>query len=75
MIKAMRERKMAFNVGDTVKLKSGGPLMTVTNPSAHAGGKAVVSCNWFDGSDIKGGVFPAETLELAAKPQPTKITR
>jgi uncharacterized protein YodC (DUF2158 family) len=57
---------MAFNKGDVVQLKSGSPLMTVTNPSAVAGGHAVVSCTWFVGDKVEAGVFPAETLKLAS---------
>jgi uncharacterized protein YodC (DUF2158 family) len=32
-------------------------------------GKAVIRCTWFDKNEIKSGVFPAETLELATKPK------
>jgi uncharacterized protein YodC (DUF2158 family) len=63
---------MTFRVGDTVKLKSGGPLMTVTNPGGQTGGKTVVSCTWFDGSEVKASVFPPDALEVATKPDYAK---
>jgi len=56
---------MTFKVGDVVKLKSGGPLMTVANPNATAGGHAVIGCTWFDGKTPHAEMFPAETLEIA----------
>jgi uncharacterized protein YodC (DUF2158 family) len=45
-----REKDMAgstFKVGDVVKLKSGGPKMTVAGPAVSkiAG---YISCSWFD---------------------------
>jgi uncharacterized protein YodC (DUF2158 family) len=51
-----------FNSGDTVMLKSGGPLMTVEQyvktQDAH-----LVRCVWFDGNTEKYGAFPEATLE------------
>jgi uncharacterized protein YodC (DUF2158 family) len=50
---------MAFNIGDVVQLKSGGPLMTVDNIDPHD----MINCMWFDGREKKSGVFPAATLK------------
>lgn len=46
-----------FKPGDTVELKSGSPLMTVTEVSG-----ALISCTWFRGKENNHGVFPAVTL-------------
>jgi uncharacterized protein YodC (DUF2158 family) len=48
--------------GDTVRLKSGGPKMTVTT----VGNDGKVYCTWFDNTDPKHGVFPPATLEVLA---------
>lgn len=48
----------AFNVGDKVQLKSGGPVMTVESVSSGN-----VTCLWFAGSESKCQAFPAATLE------------
>jgi uncharacterized protein YodC (DUF2158 family) len=69
------EGNMALNVGTTVKLKSGGPLMTVEEPNAHAGGKPVVKCTWFDKGELKSGLFPAETLTETGIPKPVRLMR
>ncbi|SMC86862.1 YodC family protein [Chryseobacterium sp. YR221] len=45
--------------GDVVKLKSGGPKMTVKGQ----GGPYWV-CSWFDDLELKEGVFSAEQLEI-----------
>ena len=55
---------MAFKVGDIVKLKSGGPLMTVTNPNGTVNGVAVVSCAWFDHAKPCANLFPPDSLEI-----------
>ena len=47
----------AFNPGDTVCLKSGGPLMTVKVIQAD---KAL--CIWFDGPNKKEAQFPTVTI-------------
>ncbi len=44
--------------GDTVRLKSGGPVMTV---SAHMTG-AGFACQWFVGGELKDGLFQPESL-------------
>lgn len=58
-------------IGDTVKLKSGGPLMTVnefTTAHIHSSSdspKDHVLCQWFDESHIcKTGRFAVAALEL-----------
>jgi uncharacterized protein YodC (DUF2158 family) len=53
----MEEKKIKR--GDTVRLKSGGPIMTVGG--AEMGG--AYECSWFAGSDLKRGTFYAEQLD------------
>jgi uncharacterized protein YodC (DUF2158 family) len=55
---------MAFNVGDLVQLKSGGPKMTVEKLEGSE-----VSCVWFDGTNPKYGIFPVNTLKIYESPQ------
>ncbi|BBL90609.1 hypothetical protein VroAM7_32620 [Vibrio rotiferianus] len=48
-----------FNVGDCVQLKSGGPVMTVSDTDG-----STVRCQWFDmNQEVKTLNFRAETLE------------
>lgn len=50
----------AINVGDTVRLKSGGPLMTVLKEDSQ--GRYV--CQWFVGGEkLEQGIFAAESLQ------------
>lgn len=58
-----------FKIGDLVKLKSGGPLLTVTNIEQELTFIAIV-CVWFDGGDPKVNKFKEETLGLC---QPAKL--
>jgi uncharacterized protein YodC (DUF2158 family) len=52
----------AFNVGDTVRLRSGGPVMTiVARPEGSHGWQTF----WFAGDELRNEFFPAETLESA----------
>ncbi len=54
-----------FAVGDLVKLKSGGPEMTVraipTDFSKH------YICQWFAGKKLEQGSFPNDSLESIKK--------
>lgn len=47
-----------FKTGDTVKLISGGPIMTVEKIAYN--GK--VSCQWFAGKKLEHGDFPPNSL-------------
>jgi uncharacterized protein YodC (DUF2158 family) len=51
-----------FNVGDIVKLKSGGPNMTVDNASGSR-----VMCNWFDGVVCQQWQFDQGAIEKVTK--------
>lgn len=59
----------AFQKGDVVLLKSGGPLMTVESVGAFGGGmsgKAAfegAKCVWFEGNNVKREAFPNEVLD------------
>ena len=59
-----------FQIGDVVKLKSGGPKMTVTGTGKDMYGKPTVVCTWFAQHDTKRetGVFPVETVEAVTEP-------
>jgi uncharacterized protein YodC (DUF2158 family) len=46
-------------IGDTVQLKSGGPIMTLGNEMAAGGWK----CQWFSGTELKEGLFRLEQLK------------
>lgn len=60
---------MAFKIGDVVKLKSGGPAMTVTGEGRDAKGKPRTGCTWFNKDDIEqNGVFAQDALELSSAP-------
>lgn len=50
-----------FNVGEIVKLKSGGPDMTVRGWGINGW-----TCQWFAGKKLEQGFFHAESLELVA---------
>ena len=50
--------KEEFKPGDTVRLKSGGPLMTVDTVNGDT-----VRTVWFEGTTKKQSNFPAVTLE------------
>ena len=52
---------MQFQKGDLVRLKSGGPVMTVN--VTHPDGS--VNTAWFSGKKLETGYFEKETLNLA----------
>jgi uncharacterized protein YodC (DUF2158 family) len=65
---------MSFKVGDVVKLKSGGPLMTITGTSIGPGRPTLFTCNWFDKDNREQAAsYPAEALELGRTSKPTQI--
>ena len=53
---------MEFKMGDVVELKSGGPWMTVIR--LNVGDGNLVECQWFEKSQPKAAVFPAEALRV-----------
>lgn len=55
-----------FNSGDIVKLKSGGPEMTVKHWYALQSG---FECQWFAGKKLESGYFNPESLELVKSAQ------
>ena len=54
-----------FKVGDVVRLKSGGPSMTVTNVSSDREDGPHANTAWFDQSKEGKGFYPFAALELA----------
>jgi uncharacterized protein YodC (DUF2158 family) len=52
------ETAVVFTAGMQVRLKSGGPPMTVA-----AAQDATVTCIWFDKNTLRERDFPAETIE------------
>lgn len=57
---------MSFKKGDIVKLKSGGPKMTVqsiVSPLSADKEPTSLRAQWFAGSTLKNGTFPFDSLE------------
>jgi uncharacterized protein YodC (DUF2158 family) len=67
---------MSFQIGEVVKLRSGGPLMTITSTSVGPGRLTLFCCSWFDKDNREQtGSFPAEALSKpAAKKAPENPT-
>jgi len=61
-----------FKKGDVVKLKSGGPDMTVENVKVSK-----ATCIWFVNGAKKKDIFDVDTLELVPRPKllPHTFTR
>jgi uncharacterized protein YodC (DUF2158 family) len=57
-----------FAIGDIVKLKSGGPAMTVR--SLPDGPGKSYRCQWFAGKSLESGSFPPDSLELVDNETP-----
>lgn len=58
-------KKTSFAVGDIVKLKSGGPEMTVRAVSTELNKN--YTCQWFAGKKLEQGHFPCDSLESVDK--------
>jgi uncharacterized protein YodC (DUF2158 family) len=56
-----------WKIGDVVRLKSGGPNMTVHVTGVHPNGRQIVSCQWYSESTSKfdSATFDVETLATA----------
>lgn len=55
-----------LKVGDVVVLKSGGPMMTVSDPARKMStSEAKVECAYFHEGSKKTEVFPADALKLS----------
>jgi len=58
--------KKGYQVGDLVKLKSGGPVMTVSEIVGErrtVSDNETVKCKWFAGKKQEQGYFDPDTLE------------
>ncbi len=53
-----------FEVGDVVRLKSGGPMMRVTRFRRDKDGVQKVECVWFEGPMEVEELFPPAILDL-----------
>ena len=59
----------AFAVGAVVRLKSGGPPMTITQENTQRSqGSLTVNCAWFADTKVEHGTFPPAALETV-KPE------
>lgn len=54
-----------FSIGDVVRLKSGGPSMTVAE-IGDIEGQPTVSCTWFENDKKEQGTFHPDTLRRRA---------
>lgn len=57
-------KESAFEVGDIVRLKSGGPEMTIKETRNDVDYTSVM-CQWFAGAKLESGWFKSESLESA----------
>ena len=59
-----------FEQGDKVRLKTGGPTMTISSRAVGSGNRFV--CQWFEGRTMEHGVFSTEDLELVVAAPPRR---
>ena len=59
-----------FEVGTIVKLKSGGPDMTVQREVNLSNRETFYRCQWFAGKKLESGDFPPDSLELVSPQVP-----
>ena len=52
-----------FNIGDTVRMKAGGPKMTVIYVGDDP--TDMMQCRWYDGKKFQTELFPPDSLKLA----------
>lgn len=58
-----------LELGAVVRLKSGGPDMTVDRWAAHVTGvhNGRLICVWFEGTERRSGEFAAEAVDVASR--------
>jgi len=56
---------MVFKVGDVVRLKAGGALMTVSKLYKSLEGHEMVQCTWFDKPKEHRAAFAIDSVEPA----------
>jgi uncharacterized protein YodC (DUF2158 family) len=64
-----------YTIGTIVKLKSGGPDMTVKEVLADFGTRqpsGSYKCQWFAGKKLEDGIFPGDSLSIVAPENPSK---
>ena len=59
------EGAMMFKVGDVVRLKSGGAVMTVSKVFKSPEGREMVQCTWLDKPKEHRAAFVIDSLEAA----------
>ena len=64
----MTEKRNRLHAGDVVKLKSGGPSMTISEVGTFGqlSPKEGARCKWFDGTKLKEDFFVFAELKIAA---------
>ena len=75
----MSENEKAIVVGDVVRLKSGGPMMTVTDlpvtPDDDALSSQMAACERFnERNKLRDFTFPIAALEVLTKYEPRQCT-
>jgi uncharacterized protein YodC (DUF2158 family) len=56
-----------FKLGDVVRLKSGGPDMTIDGMSEQSSGGFLCHCKWFEYAEQKDAHFMEASLEPVEK--------
>ena len=64
-------QKAIHSVGEQVRLKSGGPVMTVSDvlTNMHDEFKGYYLCQWFAGKKLDQGKFHQDSLEKVESPE------
>jgi uncharacterized protein YodC (DUF2158 family) len=71
----MSKKSALFEIGDTVRLRSGGPSMVVVQlPGIDLPDlPGEVGCTWFEGKRLHRNSFPPQALEAAPSDQATGV--
>ncbi len=61
----------SMKIGTSVKLISGGPIMSVEKTHVDSKGNSTgrVTCQWFAGKKLESGIFPINSLDVVV-PEP-----